>query len=62
MDQNHEPKKIFFKRKFNINNKITGLIAAPALIENAIIIPVTMNAYANDLLEFDIILLDFYIK
>jgi hypothetical protein len=32
----------------------TGLIAAPALIENAQIIPVTISANANGLADFDI--------
>jgi hypothetical protein len=33
----------------------TGLIAAPALIENAQIIPVTISAYANGMAVFEII-------
>jgi hypothetical protein len=33
----------------------TGLIAAPALIENAQIMPVTISAYANGWAAFDII-------
>ena len=58
VDPNREPKHK--KRKnnswqINIYNLHTGLIAAPALIENAQIIPVTISANANDLADFDII-------
>jgi hypothetical protein len=41
--------------QINIYNLHTGLIAAPALIENAQIMPVTISAYANGLADWDII-------
>ncbi len=40
--------------QMNIYLGHTGLIAAPALIENAQIIPVTISANANGLADFDI--------
>ena len=57
--RNHEPK--YKKQKedntsqVNIQCLHTGLIAAPALIENAQIMPVMISAYANGIATFDII-------
>ncbi len=39
----------------NINNLHTGFIAAPALIENAEIIPIVINKNANGFATSDII-------
>ena len=62
VDPNHEPKQreLDFANEYNFPH--TGLIAAPALIENAQIIPVTISAYANGWMLFDIISLNSYIK
>jgi hypothetical protein len=48
--------------QINVYNKHTGLIAAPALIENAEVIPTTLNTNANGLTTSDIIRLTFYIQ
>jgi len=58
VDPNHEPNHKKNKEnntsQMNIYLGHTGLIAAPALIENAQIIPVTISANANGLADFDI--------
>ncbi len=41
--------------QINIHNLHTGLIAAPALIENAQIMAITISAYANGWADFDVI-------